>query len=321
MQEASIEFSKMNVGAALERYEHHGKIHVISDTAGTEVYKQIADKYLEFKKAGTAAVLCSTNKECDAINDEIRYLKRERGEIGKDLVNVNDRNFSENDKIIFLENNKDLNVKNGQTGIIKSFKDGILFLKTETGVRNIDIQAYPKLEHAYAITLHKLQGKTYDNTILFMSKESVMDAKSIYVGMTRRRNNIDIYIYYSSKDFSSFKSLINSVSQYSHKDSLVDYEPSVNQSKTRVIDYQNLRLETVSVLRDIRNDEAKWKEYNVLKSKKLEIEEGILGNYDSHKLYLDQLGIAKEKLEISVGLKHRPMTKLNWRQKIQLRCM
>jgi len=171
------------------------------------------------------------------------------------------------------------------------------------------------LGNAYAMTLNKSQGKTIDNTILLISKEGVMDAKSMYVGMTRHRNNVDVY--YNQSDFGSFKALVNSVSKYSYKDSLVDYEHSVPLSQSdgknphaRIIEYLGLREEIVSVLDDIRNDQADWKEYNTLKSKKIETEKEILSNYDAHKLYLDQLGITKEKLEISTGLKLRPMTKI-----------
>ncbi len=68
MREASIWFSKMNVG--------------------TKLRKQIAEKHLEFKKVGASDVLCSTDDECSTINNEIRSLKKERGEIGEDFVNL-----------------------------------------------------------------------------------------------------------------------------------------------------------------------------------------------------------------------------------------
>ena len=308
MREASVELSKMNVGAALEKYERHGKIHAAERK---EIYQQIAEKYLENEKLGTTAVLCSTNRDCAAVNDAVRDIKKSNGELSDDLVKINDRNFAENDKVIFLENNKKFDVKNGQCGIIKSFNRGILSIHTEDGIKNINVQSYSKLGHAYAITLHKSQGKTYDNTIVLAHK--MMDAKSMYVGMTRHRENV--HIYYSQSDFGSFQSLVNSVSKYNYKESLVDYEhpERINKSKSspcaRVIKYYNLRLEIVSVLRDIRNEEASWKEYNELKVAKVNLEKEILGDYKAHKLYLDQLEITKEKLEISAGLRARPMTR------------
>jgi len=321
MREASVELSKLNVGTALERYEHYEKIHAIDNA---EISKRIAERYLEIDKITgvgdahvrfeTSAVLCSTNAECAIINNEIRSLKKERGEIGKTVCSIQAtsdnrqscRDFSENDKIMFLENNKGLDVKNGQYGSVKSFNDGILSIQTESGIKNIDIEEYSKIDHAYAITLNKSQGKTYDNTILLASK--LMDAKAAYVGLTRHRDNVDIY--YSKSVFGSFKDLVNSASKYSHKDSLVDYEHSENLNKIRVFEYQSLRLEMASVLKDIHCGEATWKDYNTLKAIRLEAEKKILNNYESHKLYLDQLGITKEKIEISLGLKQRPMTKL-----------
>jgi len=303
MREASVELSKLNVGTALEKYEHHGKIHAIDNT---EVSKRIAEKYLEIEKLGTSAVLCSTNAECATINDKIRVLKKENRKIGEDIVKINSRFFSENDRIIFLENNKGLDVKNGQCGSVKSFYDGILSIQTESGIKNIDIEEYSRIDHAYAITLNKSQGKTYDNTILLASK--LMDAKAAYVGLTRHRDSVNIY--YSKSVFGSFKDLVNSASKYSHKDSLVDYEHSENLNKVRVFEYQSLRLEMASVLKDIHCGEATWKDYNALKAIRLEVEKEILVNYDASKLYLDQLGITKEKIEESAGLRQRPMTRV-----------
>jgi hypothetical protein len=67
-------------------------------------------------------------------------------------------------------------------------------------------------------------------------------------------------------------------------------------------------LETASVLKDINRGDSEWKEYHALKSKTVCLGRDILSNYDSHRLYLDQQGITKEKLEIGVGLKHRPLS-------------
>ena len=54
---------------------------------------------------------------------------------------------------------------------------------------------------------------------------------------------------------------------------------------------------------------ADWKEYGELKNHANELGSEIYKKYDDHKLYLDQMGITKEKLEIRLGLKQRPLTK------------
>jgi nucleoside-triphosphatase THEP1 len=300
-REASIEFSKLNTGAALEKYERHGKLHA---SAYGAMHSAIAEKYLENEKAGSVAVLCATGAECTSINDKIRSLKKERGELGEDLLKINGRNFSENDRVIFLQNNKSSDLKNGQVGIVKFFENNILSVQTESGIKNIDIKEYDRLDHAYAITLHKSQGKTYDNTIVSASK--MMDAKAFYVGMTRHRENVDLY--YSKSDFGSFKALVNSASKYTCKDSAEDYRNIENQNKARVFEYKEMLLETASLLKDINCGEAGWKEYHALKKNSVSLGKEILGSYESHRLYLNQLGITKEKLEIGVGLKQRPLS-------------
>lgn len=300
-REASVEFSKMNVGEALAEYEHHEKIHGLRDD---EVYRRIAEKYLE--NEDNSAVLCYTRKECALINDEIRAIKKERGELGADVLSLNGRSFAENDKIIFLENNKLLDVKNGQIGSVKSFENGVLHIKTDSGMKDVDVSKYDQIDHAHAITLHKSQGKTYDNTIVLASK--FMDAKAIYVGMTRHRENVDLF--YRKSDFGSFKALVNGLSKYSYKDALEDYRNVENQNKARVLEYKELLLETAAVLREISRGEADWKEYHELKENSTKLGKEILDNYESHKLYLNQLGITREKLEIGVGLRQRPLTKV-----------
>lgn len=297
-REASVEFSKLNAGTALAMYENRGCIHKLTET------REIAEKYLAIEELGTAAVLCSTRKECTAINSEVRELRRSSGKLGDDLVQIAGRNFATNDKVIFTENNKTFDVKNGQTGVVKSFDDGILNIETDSGLRKIKVSDYESIDHAYAITLHKSQGKTYDNTIVLANK--IMDAKAAYVAMTRHRENVDLY--YQASDFSDFKQLANGISKYSYKESLEDFRNIENQNKARVFEYKELQIEKALVLKEINNGEANWSEYNDLKKHSLQLGREILDNYAAHKLYLEQQGMTREKLEIQCGLKPRPLS-------------
>ncbi|MDR3179622.1 MAG: AAA family ATPase, partial [Holosporaceae bacterium] len=307
-REASVEFSRLNVGEALVKYEDHGRVHAVDNC---EPYSIVAERYSEIEKLGTCIVLCSTNEECAAVNDEIRSLKKEMGELGEDLVKINGRNFAENDRIMFLKNDGSLGIKNGQCATVQgggTFKDvDMLTVRLEDGRQlGIDVSEYDKITHAYAMTLHKSQGKTFDNTIVMVGK--MMDAKAMYVGMTRHRENVDLY--YKKSDFSSFKNFVSGVSKNIHKDSLADYQNGGNRNKTLVSEYQNLRLELSTMLKDINAGEASWKEYDDLKAARINLEKEILGNYESCRLYLNQLGITREKLEESAGLKRRAMTRV-----------
>jgi hypothetical protein len=158
---------------------------------------------------------------------------------------------------------------------------------------DIDTREYEKFNHGYAITLYKSQGKTYDNTIVLAN---------------RHREKVDLY--YSKSDFRSFSDLVGNMSKYVHKDSLEDYRNMENQNKSRVFEYKEMLLETVSVLKDINCGEVEWKEYYELNSKRVSLGREILSNYDVHRLYLNQLGITREKLEIGVGVRKHPLSKV-----------
>jgi thymidine kinase len=300
MKEASVEFSKLNVGAGLELYERHGNIHEF-DT------KSIVEKYLHNEQKGTTAILCYKRATCKKINDEIRNIKKERGELGNDILRVNSKDFAENDRIILLQNDGYLGIKNGMTGTVISGNSEakLLSIKLEDGrAIQIDTEKYDKLDHGYAMTLHKSQGKTFDNVIIIAEKG--MDAKATYVGMTRHRNNVDMY--YSKDDFSSFKQLTESLSKYRPKDLIADYISHGETNKAKVYEYQNALMETASILKDINQGIGDWKDYREVKDQSLLLGKEILQNYENHKLYLDQLGITKERLEINLGLKQRPLS-------------
>ena len=302
-KEASVEFSKLNTANALAIYEHHGKIHEMTDA------KQIAEKFLEIEKIGSAVVLCTTKKECTDINSEIRNLKKANGELGENLFNIGEKSFAKNDQIIFTQNNKSFAVKNGETAVVEKFENGILTVKSGDSSeieKQIDTKSYDKIDYAYAITITKSQGKTYDNTIVVAN--SVMDAKNTYVAMTRHRENVDLY--YRNSDFKDVKYLMSGLSKYHQKDLVQDYVGGSNQYRERVQEYTELSLERISVLKDINKGEATWGDYSKINERRTELGKEIAQDYANHKIYLNQQGLTLEKLEIQCKLKDRPLSNL-----------
>ena len=316
MKEASIEFSGLNTIEGLTRYENHGNIKEYEHKE--DVIKEAALSYIGKEKIGTTAVLCYKKNTCNEVNIEIRNLKKEEGTISSEIITtINGKEYAENDKIIFLQNDKKLNIKNGMTGIILGGNEDILKIKTEDN-RDIEINTnkYDKIDYGYAITLHKSQGKTYDNVTIVAEK--MMDAKATYVAMTRHRENVEML--YSKEEFSSFKMLTNEISKIKQKDLIVDYQNIQNENKTRVFEYQDSLMETSKILKDINQEQGDWKEYREIKNYSIELGKEIYKDYENHKLYLDQIGITKEKLEIRLGIKNRPLSsvEINARDRVKL---
>ena len=307
MKEASVEFSKLNTIEGLTRYENHGNIKELD--LRENVIKEAAESYIKNEENGDAAVLCYKRTTCREVNDEIRNIKRLQGIIGEDIANINGRSFAENDKIMFLQNDKAMNVKNGMIGTVLGGNNDQLKVKTESNREvSINTKSYDKLDHGYAMTLHKSQGKTFDNVSVIAEKG--MDAKATYVAMTRHRENVEMF--YSKDEFKTYKSLANGLSQYRQKDMVADYQNIENENKSKVFEYQNTLIETASILREINAGNGDWKEYREVKNHSLELGREINKNYENHKLYLDQSGITKEKLEIQIGYKNRPLSSVEF---------
>jgi hypothetical protein len=218
---------------------------------------------------------------------------------------------------MFLENNKKYDVKNGQFATITDvsrdyikYRKTFLHLRLENGENVIiDTSKYNKIDHSYAMTLHKSQGKTIDNVIVVA--DEMMDASATYVAMTRHRK--DIAMFYKTSDFQNFKSLADNLSKYRHKDLILDYRMQDNSNKTRVYEYKNNLIGMAQILQEASNQD--WKKYHELKNANMELGREIAQNYDSHKLYLNQIGITREKLEISVGLRQCPLTNVEMNAK------
>lgn len=300
MKEASVAFSQLKAAEGLARYEKEGRLHTLTHL------REIAQHSLDQEQEGTVAILCATRSDCQALNDEVRALKKERGELGEDLLTVNGRALALQDVVMFLKNDPRMDVKNGERGVIQSYQEGVLHVQTETGLKMIDTNTYTSLDHGYAMTLHKAQGKTFDQTLVVAHKS--MDAPAFYVGMTRHRE--DVHLYYAKESFPTFKDLVMSASTLRFKESVEDYQGMDNFYKARVYEYKETLLETASVLKEIAEGTATWSDYHTLKKASTDIGRELLAHYPSHKLYLDQLGMTHEKLEITVGVKPRPLSQV-----------
>lgn len=215
MKDASIEFSKLNTKKALDIYKDRGKIQETDD-----IYSLAIKKYVGFDSGENSIILCYTKKECDILNNRIVKIKRNKTKSLNNFIDINGKIFAKNDKIIFLKNNKEYDIQNGQMGAIKNCRENILEIVVDNQLKRIDIERYTEIDHAYAITLHKSQGKTFDNVVVVASPK--FDSNSTYVAMTRHSQ--DVFLLYSIFDFKSFDEFITHVSKCSYKSSLKDFE-------------------------------------------------------------------------------------------------
>lgn len=184
-------------------------------------------------------------------------------------------------------------------------------LLAENGVQRFamfDTAAYESIDHGYALTLHKAQGQTVDFTLIAASRH--MDAKALYVALTRHR--YDAQLYYDHQEFSSYKALALHLSWFQDKDLVKDYtiRPGNEEAHQRVQAYKLAALDAAAILQQRNTSgEMDWHAYQEVKSEQKQLGREILREFTSHRLYVHQAGLTKESLQISVGLKARPLSR------------
>lgn len=114
--------------------------------------------------------------------------------------NQEERQFSAGDRLVFLKNDKELGVKNGQMGeIIKIDNKGNVTVKMDAwGTdKTFNLGTYNNVDHGYAVTTEKSQGATVDSMIQFANvREDGKGARESYNGLnvavTRARHESHI---------------------------------------------------------------------------------------------------------------------------------
>jgi ATP-dependent exoDNAse (exonuclease V) alpha subunit len=104
--------------------------------------------------------------------------------------------FSEGDKVIFLKNDRGLEVKNGQCGTVRRVdEEGHMSVQMESG-REVEFNVrsqYNYIDHGYAVTSYKSQGQTSRDVIYHADTRREVNFNQAYVAITRGREDVAIY--------------------------------------------------------------------------------------------------------------------------------
>jgi hypothetical protein len=202
-REASVDFATHRTAEGLAAYRDHGNISFAEtgeDARGQIVRDYLADR--DERPDGTRVAMAHRRADVRAINDAIRTELQDRGELaqggdaGALTFQTNDgkREFAPGDRIVFLENNRDLGVKNGMLGTVEHVEAGRIVAQLDgRGGDSVSVPMgdYQAIDHGYATTIHKNQGATVDRSYVMAS--GTMDRHLTYVAMTRHRDGVQLY--------------------------------------------------------------------------------------------------------------------------------
>jgi len=249
-REASVAFATHRTAEGLQHYAERESIRFADDreqACADLIRDYLADRAQN--PEGSRIALAHRRVDVRAINDGIRDVLQAEGllakavgqqEVGasnggertdRELVyqTVNgERAFAPGDRIVLLENNRDLGVKNGMLGTVEAVEPNALHLRLDgsSGGPNdarhlaLPVKDYQSFDHGYATTIHKAQGATVDRA--FVMASSTMDRHLTYVAMTRHRDAVMLYA--GRDELKDMKEMVASMGRSGVKETMLDYE-------------------------------------------------------------------------------------------------
>jgi Ti-type conjugative transfer relaxase TraA len=236
-REASVMFASHRTAEALEAYMQHGAVDMVE--THDQARKRLVSDYIKDVANPNASRLAMAHRRADVrqLNVEIRKALQQAGRIPeakrRDGIGAVDavehvyktsdgvRAFAKGDRLIFLENSRDLGVKNGMLGTVERTEQGRLSVTLDghKGRVEIDPSHYQAFDHGYATTIHKTQGATVDRSFVLAS--NTMDRHLTYVGMTRHRDRAGVYA--GRDEFKDSAELMKTLGRSGAKETALDY--------------------------------------------------------------------------------------------------
>jgi len=236
-------------GEAIHAYDTHGMVH---EAPSRDVArKNLIDRWDRDRQAvpdRSRIILTHTNDEVCALNEGARERMRAAGDLGEDVhlkVERGARSFASGDRVMFLQNERGLGVKNGTLGTIEQVGTQSMSVRADDRRSvSFDLKDYNRIDHGYAATIHKAQGMTVDRTHVLATPG--MDAHGSYVALSRHRDGMDLH--YGRDDFAGQDRLVRTLSRDRAKDMASDYErtdPAQSYAARRGITFRERVAEIV----------------------------------------------------------------------------
>ncbi|MGE0879604.1 MAG: MobF family relaxase [Acidimicrobiia bacterium] len=174
---------------ALAAYQAHDRI-VTASTPSELHARVIADWLTHYQRGNDVMLIAGTRSDVTTLN------RLARAAIAPTLtgpaLDVGDRRFQADDRIITLHNDRHRGVDNGTLATITAVNSNGLV--ATTGERTISLdRAYVNahVDHAYALTIHKTQGATCD--VALVVGPAGLSREAGYVALSRARRRTTIY--------------------------------------------------------------------------------------------------------------------------------
>ena len=182
-----------NFNDALGIYQQKGAIHwtrTQSEARAGLVEQWAKDSAAEPGKS--RFVFAYTNADVSTLNAELREVRKQRGELGRDhsfTTKHGRHDFAAGDRLQFTGTDKKAGIVNGAAGTIERIEGTEITVRLDGKKKNLltfDAAEFDQFRHGYAGTIYRGQGRTLDETYLYHSEH--WRSAASYVALTRHRD-------------------------------------------------------------------------------------------------------------------------------------
>ncbi|MEM9030141.1 MAG: AAA family ATPase [Pseudomonadota bacterium] len=195
-RQASRHLAEGRTAEALQTYANNGAVARSDDRASA--IEAMAETYVMDSVANpqaTRLAFAHRRKDVHDLNVAIRSAIRDDPENDVLLdTATGPRAIGTGDRLVFGQNDKTLGVKNGMLGRVESVGVGQMMVVLDGDEKrkvSFNPDQYRHFDHGYAVTVHKSQGATVDQSYVLTSRS--MDQHLAYVAMTRHRDDLRVF--------------------------------------------------------------------------------------------------------------------------------
>ena len=149
----------------------------------------VIDRWAAARDRGSDVLLLAGRRDqVSALNRAARARLRAQGVLGPDRCVLGGRPYAIGDQVVTLRNDYRLGVLNGTRGVVTAIDDDRLGIELGDG-RQVEVpHGYAEagwVDHGYALTIHKAQGLTAEETITLA--DDTLAREHAYVALSRGR--------------------------------------------------------------------------------------------------------------------------------------
>lgn len=268
---AEIKKSGEHIEKAINTMELHGRVKNTFATTSVKITAISADYLSNTNDFKDKLILATTNESISRINESIQGQRLSKNELKGSPLSNGQESFYIGDRVV-LKKNKKGEYNNGDFGTIRSIKDGIATIKLDNNkTKEVKIEEGLKIGLAYATSIHKSQGMTINDTLIFGEDSRVNNSELFNVASTRNRNNV--YIYTTKTEFDK---VVQSFKRTNDKVSLIDlaekpslakewFENKKQQKKENLtINQEEVKQPVITTPAPLTNEEIREKNAQVL---------------------------------------------------------